>query len=256
MRSEASYVTIGVRRPLPRGSGAMSKKHEMTKKQQKVIAIVAVCILVFLVALITVLIGRPMLKFASEPEKFRQWVEDKGVWGLLIYAGMVFLQVIVAIIPGEPLEIVGGYAFGAVEGTIVCLIAASLGSLAVFCLVRRFGVRLVEVFFPVEKLRSLRFLKSSPARLILFLLIFMIPGTPKDLLCYYAGLTDMKLTVWLLISSLGRIPSVVTSTIGGDALGTESYVFALIIFAATFTTSFIGLMIYNYICKRHGAAEK
>lgn len=233
----------------------MYDKDKISKKQQRTIAVLAAGILILLIALVTLLIGKPMVKFASEPELFRRWVEEKGALGPLIYAGMVFLQVVVAIIPGEPLEIAGGYAFGAVEGTIICLIAATVGSLAVFGLVRRFGVRLVEVFFPVEKLRSLRFLKSSPARTVLFLLIFMTPGTPKDLLCYYAGLTDMKLTIWLLISSLGRIPSVVTSTIGGDALGTESYIFAAVVFVATFITSLIGFLIYNHICKRHDAAE-
>ena len=234
----------------------MHRKQELTKKQQKTLATVAVCVLILVLVLITLLVGGPMIRFASEPEKFRRWVEEQGILGPLLYAGMVFLQVVVAIIPGEPLEIVGGYAFGAVEGTIVCLLAAWLGGLAVFALVRRFGVRLVEVFFPMEKLRNLRFLKSSPGRVMLFLLIFMTPGTPKDLLCYYAGLTDMKLTVWLLISSLGRIPSVVTSTIGGDALGNESYLFAAIVFAATFLISAAGLMIYNHICKRHGTKNR
>ena len=47
-----------------------------------------------------------------------------------------------------------------------------LPSFLVILLVRRFGIRLVHVFFPPEKLESIRFLKSSPKRTILFLLIF------------------------------------------------------------------------------------
>ena len=112
-------------------------------------------------------------------------------------------------------------------------------------------MRLVEVFFPREKIRSLRFLRSSPKRTFLFMLIFMLPGTPKDLLCYYAGLTDIKLSTLLIICSLGRLPSIVTSTAGGDALGTESYVFAAIIFAVTLLVSALGLLAYQLICKRH-----
>lgn len=73
-------------------------------------------------------------------------------------------------------------------------------------MVRRFGTRLVEVFFPAEKLRAVRFLQSSPKRTILFLVIFMIPGTPKDLLCYFAGLTDIKFPVFLLVWPPGRLP--------------------------------------------------
>ena len=68
-----------------------------------------------------------MVRFAREPEAFRQWVADHGIWGMAAYAGMVFLQVLVAIIPGEPLEIAGGYAFGAVWGTVLCLLGSVLG---------------------------------------------------------------------------------------------------------------------------------
>ena len=229
----------------------MKTKRDLSRKQQKIISIASFCLLLLTLVLLCALIGSPMVRFASDPDKFRQWVDSHGVWGMLAYMGMVALQVLAALIPGEPLEIAGGYAFGAVEGTLLCLLAASLGSAAVIFLVRRYGMRLVEVFFPREKIRSLRFLRSSPKRTFLFMLIFMLPGTPKDLLCYYAGLTDIKLPTLLIICSLGRLPSIVTSTAGGDALGTESYLFAVIIFAATFVLSALGLFIYNMLCKRH-----
>ena len=229
----------------------MKTKKELSQKQQKAVSIASFCTLLLMLVLLCAVIGRPMVRFASDPDKLRDWVEGHGVWGMLAYMGMVAVQVLAALIPGEPLEIAGGYAFGAVKGTLLCLLAASLGSAAVICLVRRYGLRLVEVFFPKKKIQSLRFLRSSPKRTLLFLLIFMLPGTPKDLLCYYAGLTDMKLPVLLIICSLGRLPSIVTSTAGGDALGTESYLFAVIIFAATFVLSALGLFIYNMLCKRH-----
>ena len=229
----------------------MKTKRELTRKQQKYIGAAAAAAFVLVMTLLCVVIGRPMIRFASDPEKFRQWVDGHGVWGMLAYMGMVAVQVLAALIPGEPLEIAGGYAFGAVKGTFLCLLAASLGSTAVICLVRRYGMRLVEVFFPAEKLRSLRFLRSSPKRNLLFMLIFMLPGTPKDLLCYYAGLTDIKLPALLLICSLGRLPSIITSTAGGDALGTKSYLFAVVIFAVTFVISAAGLMFYNRLCRRH-----
>ena len=229
----------------------MKTKKELSQKQQKAVSIASFCTLLLMLVLLCAVIGRPMVRFASDPDKFRDWVEGHGVWGMLAYMGMVAVQVLAALIPGEPLEIAGGYAFGAVKGTLLCLLAASLGSAAVICLVRRYGLRLVEVFFPKKKIQSLRFLRSSPKRTLLFLLIFMLPGTPKDLLCYYAGLTDIRLPVLLIICSLGRFPSIVTSTAGGDALGEESYLFAVIIFAATFVLSALGLFIYNMLCKRH-----
>lgn len=226
----------------------------MTRRQ--LVGIAAVCIAVVASALIMWLVGAPLVRFASEPEKFRAWVDGHGFGGRIAYIGMVIFQVVIALIPGEPFEIAAGYAFGAVEGTLLCILASTLGSVAVFLLVRRFGVRLVEVFFSKDKLKSVRFLKSTPKRDMLFLIIFMIPGTPKDLLSYVAGLTDIRFPVWLMICSLGRIPSIITSTVGGNALGTQNYWFAIAVFAATMAVSGIGLLIYNRICKRHAAREK
>lgn len=227
--------------------------NKLTVKQQKRIALLAVLGLILVIGFLCVLIGGPMIRFASDPELFRQWVERHGLLGKLTYMLMVILQVVLAIIPGEPLEIVGGYAFGAVEGTILCLLAGGLGSTIVFLAVRRFGLPLAEIFFSRDKLQSLRFLHSSPRRTVLFLLIFMIPGTPKDLLCYFAGLTNMRLPVLILICTLGRLPSVVTSTVGGNALGSEQYIFAVLVFAGTFLLSICGLAIYNQLCKRRGS---
>ena len=87
----------------------------------------------------------------------------------------------------------------------------------------------------------------------------MLPGTPKDLLCYYAGLTDIKLSTLLIICSVGRIPSVLTSTLGGDALGTKSYIFAAVVFGLTLLISAGGFWIYSRICSKHqqpASAEK
>lgn len=226
----------------------------MTRRQ--LVGIAAVCIAIVASALIMWLVGAPLVRFASEPEKFRAWVDGHGFGGRIAYIGMVIFQVVIALIPGEPFEIAAGYAFGAVEGTLLCILASTLGSVAVFLLVRRFGVRLVEVFFSKDKLKSVRFLKSTPKRDMLFLIIFMIPGTPKDLLSYVAGLTDIRFPVWLMICSLGRIPSIITSTVGGNALGTQNYWFAIAVFAATMAVSGVGLLIYNRICKRHAAREK
>ena len=202
------------------------------------------------VAALSVAAGVPMVRFASQPEKFRDWIASHGVWGALAFVGMVMAQILIAVIPGEPFEIAAGYAFGAWEGTLLYLLAASLGSMGVFFLVRRFGRPLVELLFPPEKLRWLRFLKTSPKRELLFLLVFTLPGTPKDLLCYFAGLTDIRIPVWLVICSLGRIPSVITSTLGGDALGERNYTFAVIVFAASLAVSAGGLWLFHRLCAR------
>lgn len=120
-----------------------------------------------------------MLEFVSEPEKFRAFVDEKGFFGKIIFVFMVAFQVVIALVPGEPLEIGAGYAFGALEGTVLCVIGITLGSMAVFFLVRRFGIRLVEVFFSREKIQSLRFLKNSKKRNIIIFAVFFCQEHPK-----------------------------------------------------------------------------
>lgn len=151
----------------------MDKHRPISPQRKKQLAWTALVIFVLLTAAVCWFVGRPMLRFVSEPEKFRLWVDGHGLWGRVLYVGMCFLQVVVAIIPGEPLEIAGGYAFGAVWGT------------------------------------------------------------------------------WLLMCSLGRLPSVVSSTIGGDALGLRNYQFAVLAFAVTMLISLGGIAIYRMLCRRH-----
>ena len=223
-------------------------------KRKKRTAGLLVLVMVIAVA-VGALVGKPLMGWISNPEGFRSWVEAKGWSSRLVFLGMVIFQVILAFIPGEPFEIAAGYAFGAVEGTILSIAGAAVGRIITFSLVRRFGMGLVRVFFSEEKINSVKFLKTSNARNILFLVIYMIPGTPKDLLGYFAGLTDIPFPVFCLVCTLGRIPSVVTSTVGGDALGTKSYRAAILVFAFTFAISALGLMIYNAICKKHEGAR-
>ena len=223
---------------------------QMTDRQKKIWGIAAIIGLVVFMGLLCWFVGRPMLRFVSEPEKFRLWVDSHGIWGRLAFIGMVIFQIIVAVIPGEPLEIGAGYAFGAVEGTILCLIGAVLGGAIVVILVRRYGVKLVEVFFSREKIMSLRFMQDSRRLELLVFIVFLIPGTPKDLLCYAVGLTNLRMRDWLLISLVARIPSIITSTIGGNALGEQNYGFAVAVFAVTLTISLCGILIYRHICRK------
>ncbi len=203
------------------------------------------------VILLSVWAGGPMVRFISQPERFRDWVERSGVWGWLGYCSMVFLQVVVALLPGEPFEIAGGYAFGALWGTALYLAAATAGSMAVFALVRQFGRPLVRLYFPEEKLRLLRFLRTGRRRVLLLALLFLLPGTPKDLMCYFAGLTEIRWPVWLLICSLGRLPAALPSALGGNALGTEQYGTALAVFAAALVISGGGLWLFQKTCREN-----
>ena len=77
-----------------------------------------------------------MVKHAKDPEAFRTWIDSMGIWGRIAFIGMNILQVLVAVIPGGPLEVAGGYAFGHFEAMILCTIGMGIGSALVFLLVR------------------------------------------------------------------------------------------------------------------------
>ena len=227
------------------------KNFRITDQNKKKIGIaITVAIILFLV-LVCVVVGIPLLKFAKDPERFRAWVDSLGFFGYLAFIGILVFQIIFAFIPGEPFELLAGYAFGPIKGTLLCMLGILLGGLIVFSLTKKFGVKLVELFFSMEKIRSLKFLHNKQRMYTITFLVFFIPGTPKDLLSYVAGLTPIKLGPWLLLSTIARLPSVLTSIISGDAIGTQNYVFALVVFGITGKLSLTGLFIYNKICKRH-----
>lgn len=217
----------------------------MNIKQKKVISIGAIVIFVIFSVGVFWFVGRPMLEFVSEPDKFRLWVNSHGIWGRFAFGGMMALQIVIAIIPGEPLEIGAGYAFGIFEGTLLCMAGALVGSIIVFSFVRYFGVKAVEVFYPKEKIQSLKIMKNKKKLNMLTFFFFLLPGTPKDLMTYVVGLTTMKLSTWILITGIARFPSIITSTIGGDALGMKNYQFAVIVFAITIAVSIIGIVVYQ-----------
>ena len=226
-----------------------SEERHLTVKQEKIISVLVLVLFLGFSALVAYFIGKPMISLVSEPEKFRAWVESRGNWGRLIFIGMMVFQVLIALVPGEPLEIGAGYAFGAAEGTILCVIGVTVGSLLVFGLVRRFGMRLVEVFFDTGKIKKLKFLQNEKRLDLITFLVFFLPGTPKDLLTYFVGVTDIKLSKFILIVSVARLPSIITSTVGGSALGIGKYELAVIVFGVTIAASLLGLFIYNRICK-------
>lgn len=200
-------------------------------------------------------VGVPMVRLAREPELFRRWVAGFGIWGRLVYVAAVAAQVVLAVIPGEPLELAGGYAFGALEGTVLALVGIVLGSAAVFGLVRRFGRGLVAVLYSEERMDSLAFLRDTRRSRALAFLLMTIPGTPKDLLSYFAGLTQLRLREWLTIVAVARIPSVIGSTCSGGAAGSGQYGLAAAVLVLTALFSGAGLLYYRRVCREESGTK-
>jgi len=131
-----------------------------------------------------------------------------------------------------------------------------LGSLPIILLVRRYGKRLLLVFFSEKQIDSLAFLHSTDRLTVIAFILMFVPGTPKDLLTYFLGLTDMKMPQYLLICGAARLPSVITSVVGGDAIGSDNYIGAVIVFALAAVVSIAGLLLYRHITKKSEKQNK
>ncbi len=232
-----------------------SSNKSTATRGQKIAAAVSVALFIVVMILLAVFVGGPIIKTLGDPATFREWVDARGVWGQVLFVGVIILQVVIAFIPAEPLEIAAGYAFGAVWGGVLDWIGLVIGTTIVFLFVRKIGVKAVEVFFPREKIDSVKYLNNEKALNATAFFLFLIPGTPKDLLTYVAGLTKIRLLPWILLTSIARIPSIVTSTISGNALGLEKYGLAIIVFAATALVSGIGILLYQRSQRRRALRE-
>lgn len=228
----------------------------MSDKCKKIITVAVLLLATVFTAAICFFVGKPLIRFVSNPEGFRSWVDSHGILGKIGFIGMVVFQVVIAVIPGEPFEIGAGYAFGTIEGTLLTLIGIVIGSAIIFALVRTLGIKVVEVFFSVEKIRSLKFIKDSKRLNLLTFIVLLLPGTPKDLISYFIGLTNIKFSYWMFVVTVARLPSVITSTAAGDALGFKKYKLAVIFLISTVLISLLGLVYYRMILKREERATK
>ena len=183
--------------------------------------LLAIVILVF--ASLTILLWRPLVSFASNPEILRVWMQEIGIWGILLFGILNFLQVVFAVIPGGPFEIAAGYIFGVLPGTLLCDITMTISSVVVFLLVRKFGVRFVELFISRRQIEDMGFLKDNQKVQSVLFFIFLLPGTPKDVVTYLAGLTNLSLKSWIFICFVGRFPAILLTALGGSALGSAKY---------------------------------
>lgn len=219
-------------------------------KQKRKIAVLSLVIVILVVILLTILIGRPLIQAIKDKTSFRAWMQRQGFFKYPLMVSIMTLQVLIAFIPGEPIEIAAGYIFGSWMGMALCLMGSAVGSVIIFLLVRRYGMRFVSLFITREKMDNLKYFSDPKKRDSAIFFLFLIPGTPKDILTYLAALTPVNLGKYLLLTSVARIPSVLSSTLGGSMIGAEEYKLAIIVFGVTLVLSLVGYLIYQNIQKR------
>ena len=174
----------------------LSKDKKERRLQIGVIAVSSMFILAFIVCYIK--FGKELLFVVSDGERFKAWIDSYGNFGKVIFVLVRALQTVVKIIPAEPLEIGSGYAFGVWGGLFYCMMGTEIGSFVIVAITKLFGMKAVKLFVSEEKINSLDFIKNKEKLTLSLFIIYLIPGTPKDLLTYIVPLTRMKLSEFMI----------------------------------------------------------
>lgn len=184
--------------------------------------------------------------------KLIEYIKELPIFYMNIaFIALVALQIILAFLPGEPLELASGYLLGSWQGTIVCLIGSMIGTWIVYILVKIFKRSIIDVMFKNEKVEEVRQLMSSKKGMTWLFILFLIPGTPKDIMTYVASLSDIELKNWLILTTIGRIPSIVTSTFLSCSLKNGEIFSAIMIFVVTIILTVLGIVLYKRIITLH-----
>jgi len=185
--------------------------------------------------------GEHLGKFYIRRKKLARFLNSLGPYSAAVFMLLQALQVAISPIPGELTGVVGGFVYGVNFGFIISTVGLTLGSWVAFELASVFGRPLVEKFVSKKSLEKFHFLTTNAGMMISFLL-FLIPGFPKDYLCYILGLTGMHLGAFLIVSTFGRMPGTYLLTIQGATIGSGHYETAIIISAISGVLVFVAYL--------------
>jgi len=220
------------------------KEQKNSKKQ-----IVTTILVLVVFGGIALLAAKPLISTVSNPQEFRDWISGKGILGYVIFILLNMAQVIFAVIPAGPFEIAAGYAIGIGKGILVCDVACLLGSSLVFWAVRKFGTKFTDYLISFDKLQKAKFMQNEKSLSAVLMFIFLIPGSPKDVLTYAVGFTKLPYRSWVVINLVGRLPAIVLSVISGNALGSKQYHIAIILWCVILVLYIAGALVYRKMNK-------
>ena len=220
------------------------------KTKLKIFKITLFIIAVILLTIITVYLF-PVMKNLSTKEgqiAFKQKVTSSGIYGLSLLFLIQLAQIFLFILPGEPIEILAGMCYGWFWGTVFIMLSSAVIASLIFILVRKIGKQFVYDFSDEEKIKKLENNKlfKNPKKIeLIFFILFLLPGTPKDLLTYLAGLLPIKFRRFVVISTIARIPSIVTSTIAGANIASGDWKKGLLLYGIIVVVVLVFLYIFN-----------
>lgn len=217
------------------------------KKKYKVLKIIVLIVAILLLIALTIYLF-PMAKQLFDEqgrEKFKEEIQSSGVTSIFILLGLQAVQILLPILPGEPIEILAGMCYGPIGGFIFLIISVFLITALIFLAVRKLGRSFVYGVCSEEKIKKLENSKifKNPKKVeYIMLILFLIPGTPKDLLVYIGGLLPIKPLRFILISTFARIPSMISSTVAGSSIVEGNWKFGILLYIITFLI--VGIIIF------------
>lgn len=215
----------------------------LNRKWKAVFSITLAALVLGLLVFASVKLAPVMLHFFHNREEARQTLLSHGWLGVFIYMGVQALQVVLAFIPGEPIQFAGGYVYGALQATVYIVLGVLAGELVGFFIGRLIGSPLVSLFMPHEKQeRFSKMINGVRGKAIIFLL-FLIPGLPKDALVYVAGITSLRPLTFLSLSMLARLPATVGGAFIGASLHHGHYRTAVALIGAAVVLFAVGILL-------------
>ena len=218
------------------------------KKFQLALKIISVAVVLTIVSFSIYLYfkyGKVFYNYIKNPQDFKNFLKSFNNYDKLVFVAIRAIQTVVKIVPAEPLEIGSGILYGTFGGLFYCMIGTFFGSLVIIAISKIFGERIVSLFVPIEKINSIKFLKDKKKVYLSLFFIYLIPGTPKDIITYIASVTSMSMPKFLLVTSIARIPSIITSTWCGQEVFEKNFKIAIIIFAVTAFLSVVCSAVYK-----------
>lgn len=206
-----------------------------TKIFKIIIAILAISIILGMIIYLI-----PIMKNLSTQEgqiAFKEKIDELGFLGLLMLFGLQLAQIFLIIIPGEPIEVLAGMCYGTFGGLAFIMISAVIITALIVFMVKRFGRKFVYDFCSkekIEKIENSKMFKNHKRLEWIIIILFLIPGTPKDLLVYIGALLPINTYRFIIISTLARFPSVISSTLAGANLVVGNWKFSILIYGITF----------------------
>jgi uncharacterized membrane protein YdjX (TVP38/TMEM64 family) len=176
-----------------------------------------------------------------DPETLEAWIAGLGAEARLAFLAVQVFQVLVFVVPGEVVQISGGYLFGIFEGALWSTLGIAVGASINYAVGRYAGRAFIDRFLSEKAAARFTSIATSARGKQGFFLLFVIPGIPKDVLCYVGGSALMGFWGFLLISTLGRLPGIIGSAVIGGSAAAEQWLVSITVFGLAVVLFLLGV---------------